>query len=59
MSDRNFLLLQRHQRLDDLLRRAQGRRFADPFEIMRLKKLKLAIKDRLARLSRRRVKPES
>jgi hypothetical protein len=53
MSDRNFLLLQRHQRLDDKLRSAQSRRFADPFEIMRLKKLKLAIKDRLSRLTRR------
>ena len=55
MSDQVFLLLERHQRLDDQLRRAQARRFADPFEIARLKKLKLAIKDRLARLLRRRA----
>ena len=53
MSDHVFLLLERHQRLDEQLRRAQSRRFADPFEIARLKKLKLAIKDRLARLARR------
>jgi hypothetical protein len=53
MSDRKFLLMQRHQRLDDKLRSAQRLRFADPFEIMRLKKLKLAIKDRLSRLMRR------
>jgi uncharacterized protein YdcH (DUF465 family) len=53
MSDHVFHLLERHQKLDDQLRRAQGRRFPDPFEIARLKKLKLAIKDRLARLLRR------
>lgn len=53
MSDRIFRLMERHRRLDDLLRLAQSRRLADPFEVMRLKKLKLAIKDRLARLARR------
>ncbi len=57
MSDRIFRLLERHQKLDDALRRAQRRRWADPFEVARLKKLKLAIKDRLARLAapRRRL----
>ena len=54
MSDRAYLLMKRHLRIDEELRRAQGRRFADPFEIMRLKKLKLAIKDRIARLARKR-----
>jgi uncharacterized protein YdcH (DUF465 family) len=53
MPDKVFLLLERHQKLDERLRRAQSRRFADPFEIARLKKLKLAIKDTLARLARR------
>lgn len=51
MSDRLFRLMERHQKLDDALRRLQGRRTADPFEIVRLKKLKLAIKDRLARFA--------
>lgn len=51
MSDRVFRLLERHQKLDELLRRAQRRNWADPFEIARLKKLKLAIKDRLARMA--------
>jgi uncharacterized protein len=51
MSNRVYRLLERHQRLDDLLRRAQTSRFTDPFEIMRIKKLKLAIRDRLAMLS--------
>lgn len=53
MSDRVFRLMERHQKLDEALRLAQRRRLADPFEILRLKKLKLAIKDRLARLLRR------
>jgi uncharacterized protein len=48
MSDTVFSLLERHQRLDERLRLAQGRRWADPFEIARLRKLKLAIKDPLA-----------
>ncbi|MDE2412631.1 MAG: DUF465 domain-containing protein [Sphingomonadales bacterium] len=53
MSDRVFRLMERHQKLDDALRRLQGSRFADPFEIARLKKLKLVLKDRLARLAAR------
>ena len=52
MSDRVFLLLERHQRLDEQIRHAGMRRFVDPFEIARLKKLKLAVKDRLARFAR-------
>lgn len=53
MSDSAFILLEHHQKLDDKLRRAQARRFPDPFEIARIKKLKLAIKDRLSRLARK------
>lgn len=53
MSDRVYRLMERHQKLDDALRLAQWRRAADPFEIVRLKKLKLAIKDRITRLLRR------
>ena len=53
MSDRVYRLLERHQKLDDALRHALRRRAGDPFEIIRLKKLKLAIKDRIARVMRR------
>lgn len=53
MPDRYFRLLERHQKLDERLRILQRLRFADPFEIARLKKLKLAIKDRLSRLVRK------
>ena len=51
MTDRVFRLMERHQKLDDALRRLQARKAADPFEIVRLKKLKLAIKDRMHRLA--------
>lgn len=54
MSDRLFRLLERHQKLDAELRAAQRRRWVDPLEIMRLKKLKLALKDRLMKLARRK-----
>lgn len=50
MTDQMFRLLERHQKLDVLLRFAQGRRFADPFEIARLKRLKQEFRGRLARL---------
>jgi uncharacterized protein YdcH (DUF465 family) len=54
MSDPIFRLMERHQKLDAHLHQARARRWSDPFEIARLKKLKLAIKDRLARLLARR-----
>lgn len=50
MSDRYFSLLERHQKLDDALRLARRKRWVDPFEIARIKKLKLLVKDRLSRL---------
>ena len=55
MSDRIFLMLERHQSLDDRLRRLQRATWPDPFEVARLKKLKLALKDRLARVLLRRT----
>lgn len=53
MSDQMFRLMERHQKLDRLLTDARRRRWTDPLEILRLKKLKLAIKDRIARAMRR------
>ncbi|WP_334181944.1 DUF465 domain-containing protein [Novosphingobium sp.] len=50
MTDQMFRLLERNQKLDALLRLAQGRRFADPSEIARLKRLKQEFRGRLARL---------
>lgn len=59
MTERIFLLLERHQRLDGLLRTAQNRRFADPYEIARLKQRKSKIRDRLARQLPPVVRPSS
>lgn len=53
MPDRVFRMLERHQQLDAQLSLARSRRWPDPFEIARIKKLKLALKDRLAGLLRR------
>jgi len=50
MSDRYFILLERHQKLDEALRLARHKRWVDPFEIARIKKLKLVVKDRLSRM---------
>ncbi len=44
-----------HRQLDDALRRENRRRGADPFRLLRLKTLKLAVRSRLARLSRQPV----
>lgn len=42
-----------HRRLDDAARREARRRGADPFRLLRLKTLKLAVKERLATLTLR------
>lgn len=54
MSEHVFRLMERHQKLDRLLHEARRRRWSDPLEILRLKKLKLAIKDRIAGATRRK-----
>ncbi len=46
-----FGLLLKHQKLDEALRLERQRRLPDSGRVQRLKKLKLAIKDRLHRLS--------
>lgn len=60
MSDRNFRLLQYHQKLDSELRHEMRRSWPSFARIQRLKKLKLAVKDRLNRLaSKGRRTPET
>ena len=49
---RFYRLTELHRRLDDALRRENRRRGADPFRLLRLKTLKLAVRKRLASLSR-------
>jgi len=41
-----------HRKLDDEIRRELKRRFPDGFRLLRLKKLRLAVKDRLHMLAR-------
>lgn len=52
MPRRLFRMMLRHQRVDELIRREQRRRAPDVFKLMRLKKLKLRIKDMIRRLMR-------
>lgn len=47
MSTTHFRLLERHARIDAALRREQRRKIPDPYLMIRLKKMKLAIKDRI------------
>ncbi|MCW2338993.1 hypothetical protein M2337_003226 [Sphingobium sp. B2D3A] len=54
MSKHIFSLLDRHQKLDEALRFEQRQRAPDFGKLQRLKRLKLAVKDRLALMARRR-----
>ena len=47
MTTRLFHLLEQHQRIDRELRLESSRRWPDILQVMRLKKLKLRIKDSL------------
>jgi hypothetical protein len=53
MTMTHYQLIERHARLDEALRRELKRRLPDPVLTLRLKKLKLAIKDRIAARLRR------
>ena len=47
MSDFSYNLTRLHRRLDDEIRGELKRRFPDGFRLLRLKKLRLLVKDRL------------
>ena len=49
MTFSSFRLMQYHQKLDAELRSERARRWPDMFRIQKLKRLKLAVKDRLAK----------
>lgn len=55
MSKSFFRLTAIHRRLDDAIRRELNYRAPDSFRLLRLKKLRLAVKDRLYRLMPRPV----
>ena len=52
MSTQAYRLTLAHQRLDEAIRAEMTRRLPDSIRLLRLKKLKLAVKDRLAALAR-------
>ena len=50
MSSATYRLTQIHRRLDDAISHEARRRMPDSFKLLRLKKLRLAVKDRLTAL---------
>lgn len=53
MSSTAYRLTHIHRRLDDAITSEMSRRLPDSLKLLRLKKLRLAVKDRLAALMRR------
>ena len=53
MSSTTYRLTHIHRRLDEAIAAETGRRLPDSLKLLRLKKLRLAVKDRLATLMRR------
>lgn len=51
-----YRLTATHRKLDDEIRRELGRRFPDSLRLLRLKRLRLAVKDRLHGLQLRLLK---
>lgn len=48
-----YRLTQIHRQLDEAIRRESHRPASDRFRVLRLKKLKLAVKDRLTKVMRK------
>ncbi len=55
MNLRIFSLMLKHRNIDAQLRVEQARAWVDPARILKLKKLKLAIKDRLHQMTQGRT----
>ena len=55
MSSATYRLTHIHRRLDDAISSEMTRRLPDSLKLLRLKKLRLAVKDRLTALMRRSV----
>lgn len=55
MSSAAYQLTHIHRRLDDAITTETSRRLPDSLRLFRLKRLRLAVKDRLAALMRRSV----
>ena len=54
MSSTTYRLTQIHRSLDDAISKEMKRRVPNSFKLLRLKKLRLAVKDRLTAMMRRR-----
>ena len=59
MNPMTYRLALAHSKLDAEISREQKRRIPDSWRLLRLKKLRLAIKDRLHRLIRSRLQAKS
>jgi hypothetical protein len=55
MSSATYRLTHIHRRLDEAIASETSRRLPDSLKLLRLKKLRLAVKDRLATLMRRSI----
>jgi hypothetical protein len=55
MSSATYRLTRIHRSLDDAISAEMSRRAPDSLKLLRLKKLRLAVKDRLAAMMRRRI----
>jgi hypothetical protein len=55
MSSATYRLTRIHRSLDDAIRMELKRKLPDSLRLLRLKKLRLAVKDRLTAMLRRRV----
>lgn len=53
MSTSTYRLMLIHRSLDESIRKEQKRSLPDSFRLLRLKKMKLSVKDRLSALMRR------
>ncbi|PSJ40598.1 hypothetical protein C7I55_09745 [Sphingomonas deserti] len=53
MSSATYRLTQTHRRLDDAIAQELRRRLPDSLKLLRLKRLRLAVKDRLTALMRK------
>lgn len=55
MSSAAYRLTHIHRRLDEAIAREMSQRWPNSLKLLRLKKLRLAVKDRLATLMRRSI----
>ena len=55
MSSATYRLTRIHRGIDDAISNEMRRRSPDSFKLLRLKKLRLSVKDRLSQLMRRAV----